>query len=137
MSNLRHLSIRNNSIYYLPSWITRLKRLEDIDARSTFCENFRKLFTTPYLLELPEQQRIPRLTDLAASKIRDFIDKGGDWTDLQDLPSHLMAKITSAYNFRSKEVQILRFSNQFQFVVARINEDKLKGTRWCFCRGDL
>ena len=137
MSNLRHLCIDNNRILYLPSWVIHMKSLNFISASSTPCyipEPTSRVDSQPFFILSPEpSSRRPRLVDLAAARIRDYIDKGGDWTDLQDLPSHLLAKVTSSYPSRSKEVQILLFCSHAAFVVENVSDEALLGTRWSLC----
>ena len=137
MSNLRHLCIDNNHILYLPSWVVHMKSLGFISASSTPCylsEPTSRVDSRllPLLSGEPNSSR-PRLVDLAAARIRDYIDKGGDWTELQDLPNHLLAKVTSSYPSPPKEVQILLFCGQAAFVVERVGDEALVGTRWSFC----
>jgi hypothetical protein len=138
MSNLRHLCIDNNRILYLPSWVVHMKSLSFISASSTPCylsEPTSIVDSQPLPLLSPEPSSSrPRLVDLAAARIRDYIDKGGDWTDLQDLPKHLLAKVTSSYPSQSKEVQILLFRGQAAFVVERVSDEALVGTQWSLCR---
>jgi hypothetical protein len=137
MSNLRHLCIDNNRILYLPSWVLHMKSLRFISASSTPCyiaEPTSRIDSQPFFLLSPEQSSSrPRLIDLAAAKIRDYIDKGGDWTDLQDLPNHLLAKVTTSYPLRPKEVQILLFCGQVALVVEKVSDEALLGTRWSLC----
>ena len=136
MSNLRHLCIDNNRILYLPHWVIHMKNLSFISASSTPCyiaEPTSRVDSQTFFLSPETSSRRPRLVDLAAARIRDYIDKGGDWSELQDLPSHLLAKITASYPSRSKEVQILFFCAQAAFVVEMVNDEALLGTRWSLC----
>src|SRR5947207_4034473 len=107
MSNLQHLCIDNNRILYLPSWVLHMKSLNFISASSTPCyinQPTSRVDSQPFFLQPPgESSSRPRLVDLAAARIRDYIDKGGDWTDVQELPNHLLAKVASSYPSRSKE----------------------------------
>lgn len=135
LSNLQFLDISNSSIPYLPSWIIGLKSLRDIDANYTPClikTDSGLLSALPLRTFVANKNQMvrPRLADLVASRIRDYIDKGGDWTLLEDLPDHLMHKIASSYPSRFPEVQILKFHGSF-YVVEKVNLSHLVGTKWC------
>jgi hypothetical protein len=135
LSNLQILDISNSNIPYLPSWIITLKSLRHIKAHAAPClietefGAFSALSSRPFSSANKDQMSRPRLADLAASRIRDYIDKGGDWTVLEDLPDHLMHKIKASYPSRSPEVQILKFHYSF-YIVEKVNVSHLVGTGW-------
>lgn len=139
MPNLEFLSIDDNRIPYLPRWIIHLSKLNRFTASATPCcinqksPNLQSLHSRPFILVGEPKFPQPRLTDLAASKIRDYIDKGGDWTDLQHLPEHLLKKIESSYPLGFVETQVLQFGRVDAFVVEKINLEELKGTLWSLC----
>lgn len=139
MPNLDLLSIKYNSIIFLPLWIIFMKKLNIIQADANPCYipteigTYPKLSSRPFSLSPKHQIAQPPLVDLAAARIRDYIDKGGDWTPLVDIPDHLMHKIASTYPSRSTQVQILRFDHFRYYVVENVNLELLKETKWRPC----
>ena len=110
-----------------------MKNLAFISASGAPCyitEPISRINSQPFFLVPEPKVSQPRLVDLAAAKIRDYIDKGGDWTDLQNLPNHLFQKVAASFPSRSTESQILLFNGQTAFVVERVDEHDLTGTLW-------
>lgn len=117
LPHLKHLHVDNNHICYLPRWLVR-RRLVTLEAHDNPCEN-----------QYP--QNPTTLRGLAASRIRKFIDEGGDWTFLNELPSHFVAMILMATPY-VEEVQPLWFRKvtQTAFIVEKVEDEDLKGTEW-------
>lgn len=136
MSKLRSLRVLKNRIPYLPAWIIHMKHLHSIEA-----------FETPFYLEEHRTAilklgmdvgswpyRTPRLVDLTISKINEFIDYGGDWTILLDLPVHLLGRIR-LQRAPIKEIQPLRLRFQDDFLVEKVSNIDLIGSMSNWSRG--
>ena len=116
MRNLQILYIRWCGVKYLPSWIITMKRLRsivDLDCSTA-----------------PFRPRIPRFTELISCRIRQFVENGGDWTDFQDFPTHLLNGIlTSGEACKRTQLLQLKHSDGF-YLVERVRREDLKGTNW-------
>jgi hypothetical protein len=121
------LNIDNNSISYLPSWILFMDRLERIMALGNPC------YVGPLqdhsLSRLPsDHAQLPsqRLLDTVAFKIRDYLFHGGDWSGVQDLPSHLKEKVLGMPAYEKKTwtwmfVEHRIFSHDKRFLIETKN----------------
>ena len=114
-----------------------MRKLRSLEATATPCNidgdylRRKLLASRPFsAIQVNPIVRIPRLVDIASSKIRDYIDKGGDWTVLQELPDHLLHKIASSHPSQPVETQILEFGYNKTFIVEKVKAEELKGTRW-------
>src|SRR5271156_5295232 len=87
MERLQYLRIDGNHIPCGDPWICILKSLQAFTAMRNSCQE--KQAPTHEI----SQPAIPSLADLSIAKIRQFIDDGGDWTDITEVPSHLLEKI--------------------------------------------
>ena len=94
-------------------WVTTLK-LERISAIGNPCYE-------AALCPLKVPSEPPSFLNLLAFKIRDLIVLGGDWSVLQDLPSHLQEKVMSMPTYE-KKTWILRFQvkRKFPFIGAKM-----------------
>jgi hypothetical protein len=96
MPNLKYLRVCDTDMNYVPAWITNMKNLHSIMTTLPQSPN------TPYSPEKPP--RLPRLRELVSSKIREFVETGGDWRDLEGLEPHLMEGIITSMVLRKPDL---------------------------------
>ena len=81
MQNLRRIHIQAGNIRYIPA-----ATVHDLRIRVTLPSQ-----NPPH--NVPEMKSLTEYTSIA---LKQFLDAGGDWTPLLDLPSHLLDNIIQA-----------------------------------------
>lgn len=106
--------IDGNNILYFPSWMTNHLKIRTLYKYQ------------PASLAL---DRSPMsLTDYVSIALKRFVDTGGDWTSLMDLPPHLLAKVVQAVPPRQNKTQYIDLE-EYERVQTRLNPDADSSTR--------
>ena len=68
------------------------------------------------------------LTDYVSVALKRFIDNGGDWTSLTDLPSHLLAKVIQAVPPQQNKTDFTDL-DEYERVQRRMNAEDCLSTK--------
>jgi hypothetical protein len=103
-----------------------MDKLERIMALGNPC--YEDPFQDHSLSQLHVQLPRRRLLNTVAFKIRDYLFNGGDWSGVQDLPSHLKEKVLGMPNYERKtwmwmfDERGMFFAPGKRFLIERKNE---------------